>query len=329
MDTGGSKSVIIVAFACNLGIALTKFVAAGWTQSSAMLSEAIHSLVDTSNQLLLLFGIHRAARPADAQHPFGYGKEMYFWSFIVAMVLFSLGAGVAIYEGIEKVLNPHPLRDTYVLYIVLGVALALEGYSMLKALGEFNVRRRPSGLSFVAALRASKDPSLFAIVLEDAAALAGLVIAFVGTMIADLGGYEQADGYASILIGCVLAFVAIFMSVEIRSLIVGEAASRSVQDGIRDIISADVGPEKPIRVINEIRTMHLAPQDILVTASVDFEDWVSARTVEEVTARLQRAIKARYPEVQHLFIEVQSDKAFQANKAAASARAATSAASVH
>jgi cation diffusion facilitator family transporter len=314
VEAGGSKSVIFVAFACNLGIAVAKFIAAAWTQSSAMLSEAIHSLVDTSNQILLLFGIRRAARPADAQHPFGYGKEIYFWSFIVAMVLFALGAGVAIYEGIDKILHPHPLHDVYVLYIVLGVAILLEGYSMLQALREFNARRKPSGLGFIAALRASKDPSLFAIVLEDAAAITGLFIALFGTLIADFGGYEKADGIASILIGCVLGFVAIFMSSEIRSLIVGESASRAVQEGLREIISVEAGSDKPIRTINEIRTMHLGPQDVLVTASVDFEDWVSARTVEDVTARLQRAIKSRYPEVQHLFIEVQSAAAFAANK---------------
>ncbi len=314
MEAGGSKAVIFVAFACNLGIAVAKFFAAAWTLSSAMLSEAIHSLVDTSNQILLLFGISRAKRPPDAQHPFGYGKEIYFWSFIVAMVLFSLGADVAIYEGIEKVFNPHPLRNAYVLYIVLGVAIALEGYSMVKALGEFNSRRRNSGLGFVAALRASKDPSLFAIVLEDAAALAGLGIALIGTLFADLGGFEKADGVASILIGCVLGFVAIFMSSEIRSLIVGESASSAVQAGLRAIIESETGADKPIRTINEIRTMHLAPQDVLVTASVDFEDWVSARTVEDVTARLQKAIKSRYPEVQHLFIEVQSEQAFHADR---------------
>jgi cation diffusion facilitator family transporter len=320
VEAGGSKAVIFVAFACNLGIAVAKFIAASWTQSSAMLSEAIHSLVDTANQLLLLFGISRAARPPDASHPFGYGKEIYFWSFIVAMVLFALGAGVAIYEGIEKIANPHPLRDIYWIYAVLLIAIALEGYSMLQAVREFNTRRRASGLGFIAALRASKDPSLFAIVLEDAAALTGLLIALIGTLFADFGGYERADGVASILIGCVLAFVSVFMSTEIRSLIVGEAASHAVQTGLREIVAEEVGPEKPIRAINEIRTMHLGPQDVLATASVDFEDWVSARTVEDVTARLQRTIKSRYPEIQHLFIEVQSEQAFKANRKASGFR---------
>ncbi|MBS0251100.1 MAG: cation transporter, partial [Proteobacteria bacterium] len=198
---------------------------------------------------------------------------------------------------------------------------ALEGYSTRKAVGEFNKRRGPSGLGFIAALRASKDPTLFAIVLEDSAAMVGLTIALLGTMAADFGGYQQADGIASILIGCVLGFVAIFMSGEIRSLIVGESASRSVRAGLNEIIAQEVGLDKPVRTINEIRTMHLGPQEVLVTASVDFEDWVSARTVEDVTARLQQTIKARFPEVQHLFIEVQSEKAFQANKTAPSTAA--------
>ncbi len=326
METGGSKSVIFVAFACNLGIAVAKFLAAFWTQSSAMLSEAIHSLVDTSNQLLLLLGISRGNLPPDAQHPFGHGKEIYFWSFIVAMVLFSLGAGVAIYEGIEKVLHPQPLQHVFVLYVVLLVAMTLEGYSTVKAVGEFNRRRQSSGQGFITALRASKDPTLFAIVLEDLAAMVGLTIALLGTMAAHLGGYDWADGVASILIGCVLAFVAIFMSSEIRSLIVGEAASHPVQTGIRKIIEAETGADKPIRKINEIRTMHLGPQDILVTASVDFDDWVSARTVEDVTARLQKAIKSRYPDVHNLFIEVQSEQTFAASKNASQIQVVGSAA---
>ena len=326
MEAGESKGVIFVAFACNLGIAIAKFLAAAWTQSSAMLSEAIHSVVDTSNQLLLLLGINRAKLPPDAQHPFGHGKEIYFWSFIVAMVLFSLGAVVAIYEGVDKVLHPHPLQNVFVLYAVLVVAMLLEGYSTVKAVGEFNKRRRSSGQGFIIALRASKDPTLFAIVLEDLAAMIGLTIALLGTVAAHLGGYDWADGVASILIGCVLACVAIFMSSEIRSLIVGEAASRPVQTGIREIFETETGPGKPIRKINEIRTMHLAPQDILVTASVDFDDWVSARTVEDVTARLQTAIKSRYPEVHNLYIEVQSEQTFAASKNASHVQVVGSAA---
>ena len=310
MDHGGSTFVVLVALVCNLGIAIAKFIAAAWTQSSAMLSEAIHSLVDTSNQGLLLLGLKRAKLPADATHPFGYGKEIYFWSFIVAMVLFSLGAGVAIYEGIDKILHPHPLHDVYILYLVLAVSIALEGVSTWKAVGEFNARRAKSGLDFIAALKASKDPTLFAIVLEDMAALAGLTIAALGIAAAHLGGYDRADGIASVLIGFVLGGVALFLGTEIKSLIVGEAASKSVQEGLRKIIKTEAGGGRPIRRINDIRTMHLGPQDVLVTASVDFNDGVTAKTVEEVTGRLQTAIKAAYPEVRQLFIEVQSEQSF-------------------
>jgi cation diffusion facilitator family transporter len=310
VEAGGSKTVVLIALGCNLGIAAAKFAAALWTHSSAMLSEAIHSLVDTANQGLLLFGIRRSKRPADDQHPFGYGREIYFWSFIVAMVLFSLGAGVAIYEGIEKVLHPHPLQNVMAAYAVLAVAFCLEAYSMLNAVGELNGRHEARH-GFFEALRRSKDPSLFAIVLEDLAALLGLSIAFVGTLVAHLGGYEKADGIASILIGLVLASVAAFMSREIKSLIVGEAASRVVQAGLREIIAGEVGDMKPIRKINDLRTMHLGPHDVLVTASVDFHDSISARTVEAVTGKLQSAIKSRFPDVRHLFIEVQSEDTFK------------------
>ena len=322
LDHGGSTSVVFIALACNLGIAIAKFLAAAWTQSSAMLSEAIHSLVDTSNQVLLLLGLKRAQKPADAAHPFGYGKEIYFWSFIVAMVLFSLGSGVAIYEGIDKVLHPHPINHVYVLYIVLGISIVLEGISTWTAVSEFNARRKSSGLNFIGALRASKDPSLFAIVLEDLAALTGLTIALVGIAAADFGGYERADGIASVLIGLVLGCVALFLGTEIKSLIVGEAASPAVQQGLRDIIKSEAGGGRPIRRINDVRTMHMGPQDVLVTASVDFNDGVTAKTVEDVTERLQAEIKAAFPEVRQLFIEVQSEESFARQKSSGAAPAA-------
>lgn len=303
MSAGGSTGVVLVALGCNLAIAAAKFVAYTMTGSSAMLSEAIHSVVDTSNQALLLHGMKRSKRPADAKHPFGYSMELYFWSFIVAILLFSLGSGVAIYEGVEKLHNPHPLENLHINYIVLAIAIALEGVSTYKALTEFNAQRGDAHL--VAALRSSKDPALFAIVLEDLAALAGLLVALAGVFAADKLGMPQADGIASIFIGFILAAVAAFMSIEIRSLIVGEAASPTVRGGLVNLIKAESGAGKPIRVINEIRTMHLGPQDVLVAASVDFHDSETAASVEATTARLERAVKAKYPEVQQFFIEVQ------------------------
>lgn len=317
MSAGGSGSVVLVALVCNLGIAAAKFAAAAWTGSSAMLSEAIHSLVDTSNQGLLLIGLKRSRLPADESHPFGYSKELYFWSFIVAILLFSLGAGVAIYEGVEKISNPRPIFDPVVNYIVLAVAFALEGVSTLKAMSAFNAQRGRMGA--LTALRASKDPALFTVLLEDTAALAGLTVAAIGIAIAHLTGNPWADGVASIIIGLILGFVAIFMSVEIRSLIVGEAASPAVRQGLRDIIASETGPGKPIRLINEIRTMHLGPHDVLVAASVDFDDGQTAAAVEATTSRLERAIKARYPDVGRLFLEVQSASEHARSEAALAA----------
>jgi cation diffusion facilitator family transporter len=298
--------VVLVALGCNLAIAASKFVAYTWTGSSAMLSEAIHSLVDTSNQALLMVGIKRSQRPPDARHPFGYSKELYFWSFIVAIILFSLGAGVAFYEGVEKILNPHPVENAYISYIVLTVAIVLESISTWKAVSEFNVRRGRANA--ISALRQSKDPALFAIVLEDLAALAGLIVAMAGILVADKLGIAEADGVASIIIGLILGGVAAFMSTEIRSLIVGEAAVPATRSGLRALLHAEVGPGKPIRSINEIRTMHLGPEDVLLAASVDFHDTGTVKIVEDTTARLEHAIRAKYPEMRHVFLEVQSEQ---------------------
>lgn len=304
MAAAGSTTVVLVALGCNLAIATAKFTAYAFTGSSAMLSEAIHSLVDTSNQALLLYGIKRSQRPADARHPFGYSRELYFWSFIVAILLFSLGAGVAIYEGVEKLLHPHAMENAHINYIVLGVAIVLESISTWKAVAEFNARRGDQGV--FAALRSSKDPALFAIVLEDLAALAGLVIALAGVTAADRFGIAEADGIASIAIGLVLAATAAFLSIEIKSLIVGEAASAPMRSGLRLLINAETGPGKIFRSINEIRTMQLGPEDVLVATSVDVDDRATAPEIEAATGRLDRAIKARYPDVRNLFIEVQS-----------------------
>ena len=304
MAAGGSTSVVIVALGANLGIALAKFAAAAWTGSSAMLSEAIHSLVDTSNQGLLLLGLKRSARPADDRHPFGYSKEVYFWSFVVAVLLFSMGAGVSIYEGIHKLADPHPIHDAHVNYIVLGIAIALEGVSTWKALSEFNARYRGKGL--LAALRQSKDAALLTVVLEDLAAMAGLTVALVGVLAADLLGFVAADGIASIIIGLILALVAVFMSIEVKSLIIGEAADAEVQRGIRALINAETRAGRPIRAINEVRTMHLGPEDVLVAASVDYRDGVTSADIEATTSRLEAAITERYPSVRRLYLEAQA-----------------------
>lgn len=304
MAAGGSTTVVLVALGANLGIAIAKFAAAAWTGSSAMLSEAIHSLVDTSNQGLLLYGLKRSARPADARHPFGYAREIYFWSFVVAVLLFSMGASVSIYEGVHKLSDPHPIHDAHINYIVLGIALVLEGISTWKALSEFNSRYPGRGL--VAALRRSKDAALFTVVLEDLAALSGLLVALASVMAADLLGYTLADGIASIVIGLILAFVAAFMSIEVKSLLVGEAADLEVRKGIYRAIETEAGAGRPIRAINEVKTMHLGPEDVLAVAGIDFADGIGSAEIEATTGRLEAAIRQRFPTVKRLYLEAQS-----------------------
>jgi len=302
--SGGSKKVVLIALGANLGIALAKFLAAAWTRSSAMLSEAIHSMIDTSNQALLLYGIKRSQRPADANHPFGHSRELYFWSFVVAVLLFSMGAGVSIYEGIAKLRDPHPISDFWINYIVLLTALALESVSAHQALSEFAARRGARG--WFAALRASKDAALFTVVLEDVAAVIGLLIALVALLCVQHLGWDRADAIASIAIGILLATVAAFMSIEIKSLLVGEAANPRVLAGIEEILGGEVKPQGLLVAINEIRSMHLGPEDVLVAASVDAADGIPAEKIEALTTKLERAIKTRFPEVRRLYIETQS-----------------------
>ena len=304
MSAEGSTKVVLIALGCNFGIAVAKFAAAAFTGSSAMLSEAIHSLVDTSNQVLLFHGLRRAARPADARHPFGYAMELYFWSFVVAIILFSLGAGVSIYEGVDKLLHPHPISNVEVNYAVLGIALALESVSTWQALKAFNKSR--NGRNAIAALRQSKDPALFTVLLEDLAALAGLTVALIGIAAAHMLGLDWADGAASILIGLILASVAAFLSIEIKSLLIGEAASEEVQTNVRNLLNAEGSKAGPVRAINEILTMQLGPNEVIVAASVDMEDTATAADVEAANARLTSAIKAQHPEVRYLFIDVKA-----------------------
>lgn len=319
MATGGSRSIVLIALAANFGIAVAKFAAAAWTRSSAMLSEAIHSLVDTSNQALLLYGLYRANRPADARHPFGYSKEIYFWSFVVAILLFSMGAGVSLYEGIEKLRDPHPVHDLWVNYLVLTIALGLEGYSAYKAIITFDKGRGRRG--WLTALRASKDAALFTVLLEDIAAVTGLLIALFALIFLQAFGWTSADAIASILIGLLLATVAAFMSYEIKSLIVGEAANPKVLAGIEAILQNEIGPNGPLLAVNELRTMHLGPEDVLVAASVDAIDGLPAEKVEALTSQLESAIKAKFPEVRRLFIETQSIAGHAAANHAAAAHA--------
>lgn len=297
MAAHGSTKVVLAALAGNVAIAAVKFAAAFWTGSSAMLSEAIHSLVDSGNQGLILHGIRRARRPSDERHPFGYGREIYFWCFIVAILLFSLGAGVSIYEGVEKLLHPHPIRDAYINYLILGVSFLLEAGSCYVAWSEFKTLR--AGRSVLQTVRASKDPVVFTVLFEDVAALLGLAIAFAGVLAADLGRMPWADGVASIAIGMTLALAAAILSRETKGLLIGEGASSEITDEIGRIIAGD----KAVERVASLKSLQLGPTQILVTARVDFRDDIGAVGVEAATRRLREAARQSHPDVQYLVIE--------------------------
>jgi cation diffusion facilitator family transporter len=296
----GSKKATYAALTGNALIAITKFVASWFTGSSAMLSEAIHSVVDTSNQVLLLYGMHRAERKADAVHPFGYGRELYFWSFVVAIIIFSLGAGLSIYEGILKVKNPGVISSPYVNFIVLALALVFEGVATSFAFREFNKRRR--GMGWIRAIRDSKDAALFTILFEDTAAIIGLIIAFAGLAAAHYLEMPILDGVASIGIGIVLALTAFFLAFETKALLIGEAASDYLLEGVKGFV-ADEGI---VTRINELRTMHMGPDDVLLALSLDFEDGIAVGRVENAIYKLENSIKNIFPEVKRIFIEVQA-----------------------
>lgn len=300
MANAESKKVIYAALIGNSLIAATKFSAGTFTGSSAMISEAIHSLVDTGNQWLLLYGLRRSQRPADERHPFGYGMELYFWAFVVAILIFGLGAGISFYEGVQRVIEPHPVTDPYVNYIVLGLALVFEGAVWWIALKEF--RRIKGRRGWMDEVRRSKDPAVFTVLFEDTAAMLGLIAALVGLAAADMLDMPVLDGVAAIVVALILAVTAGLLAYECKGLLIGEGAQPGVVRGIRKI----VGERDGIKAINEVLTMHLGPQDILVNLSLDFADGLPAETVEAAISDLEKAIKTTYPDITRVFIEAQS-----------------------
>ncbi len=295
----GSKKVIFAALAGNTLIAVTKFVAASITGSSAMLSEAIHSLVDTGNQGLLLYGMNRAQKPADENFPFGHGKEIYFWSFVVAILIFALGGGISVYEGIHHLLHPQPATNPLINYLVLSLAIIFEGVAWLFALREF--RRTKGKNGYIEAINQTKDPSVLVVLFEDSAAMLGLLVALIGIGLTQLTGSIYFDGGASILIGFILVGTAIWLARETKGLLIGESAEPQIVQGIREIVQENT----IIESVNEILTMHMGPDFILVTLSADFVDNASADAVEEQIAELDLQVKIRFPRVKRVFIEAE------------------------
>jgi cation diffusion facilitator family transporter len=297
----GSKIAILGAVAANLAIAVTKFVAAGFTGSSAMLSEGIHSVVDTGNGLLLLLGMRRSQRPADGQHPFGHGKEYYFWSLIVAILIFAIGGGMSIYEGITHLEHPSPIEDPFWNYLTLGLAFVFESTSYYIASRQ--VLKNRGAKSYWQALRTSKDPGVFAVVYEDTGALLGLVIAFLGVFLGHRFNNPYFDGAASILIGLVLVVIAVLLVSESKGLLIGEAADPELIGSIRRI----VGVEAAVETFGHPLTMHFGPREILLVLNVGFRKQLSTTQVEEAINRLEAAIRSRHPEVKRIYVEAHAD----------------------
>ncbi|MBL4906300.1 MAG: cation transporter [Sneathiella sp.] len=304
----GSKKVIYAALAGNALIAVSKFAGAIFTGSSAMLSEGVHSLVDTGNQVLMLHGLNRSKKGPDKLHPFGYGMEVYFWSFMVAILIFALGAGISFYEGLHAVQKPSPIGDPTWNYVILGLSMLFEGWAWSVAYREF--RKSIGDSSLWAAIKRSKDPTIFTVLLEDTAAMLGLLIAIVSIFLAQILQMPILDGVASLLIGCLLAAVAIILSIECKGLLIGESASPEIIEGIE----SKIGMNKGIIAINEVLTMHMGPEDILLNLSVDFSDNLSAADVEKSISALEKEIKSEYPEIKRIFIEAQSVRGHRNSK---------------
>ncbi|CCV10082.1 conserved membrane hypothetical protein [Mesorhizobium sp. STM 4661] len=279
------KKVIYAALAGNLAIALTKFAAAFFTGSSAMLSEGVHSLVGTGNGGLLLYGMHRAARPPDRTHPLGHGRELYFRSFIVALLVFALGAGVSFYEGVIHIVAPEPVANVKVNHIVLGLAFLFEGSSWWVALREFRKQKGKQG--WLRAVQSSKDPSVYTVLFEDSAALLGLIVAFAGILAAEVLEMPQLDGAASIGIGLILGATAIFLTRESMGLLLGEPASPEAQKKVLAIAQQDPAVQRA----NGVLTLHMGPEEIVAALSIEFEDHMAAPEIEACVERIEARLK--------------------------------------
>ena len=306
----GSRAVVYAALAGNLAVAIAKFVAAAMSGSSAMLSEGVHSLVDTTNEGLLLYGLHRAGKAPDRSHPFGYGRELYFWSFMVALLVLALGASVSIYEGVARIRQPAPTAHLIVNLVVLVLSMLFEGTTWVISMREF--RRSKGAMGYFEAFRKSKDPSTFTVLLEDTAALIGLVLALVGLLLAHWLELPVLDGVASIGIGLVLTVNAVLLARETKGLLIGEPAVPELGDAVLAIASAD----QDVRTANGILTVQLGPNQVVVALSIECED---TRTVPEVEAcinRIETQAKSAHAEIAALFFKPQTAQAWQQRRSA-------------
>jgi cation diffusion facilitator family transporter len=303
-----STRTLVIAFLANLGIAAAKFAAAAITGSSAMLTEGFHSVVDSTNQLLLMWGRRQAKKPPDKYHPLGYGRELYFWSFVVAVLVFSLGAGVSIYEGIIHIAHPEAAVSPIVAYVVLLVAFLLEGWSTREAFKEF--KEAKGKLGWFEAIRRSKDPPAFIVLLENGAAMAGIVAAAVGVFLAHVTGNPFYDGAASVVIGVILGLTAFLLAYESKGLLIGEAADPEMVKALRELAAS----KKGIVGVGHVLTLHLAPDQIAAMINVDFQNSITAGEVEKIVRGLEDEAHARWPELLRLFIRPMAGAAAERKK---------------
>ncbi len=297
-----SNIALYGAIIANVAIAITKFIVAGVTGSSAMLSEGVHSAVDTVNDVLLLVGKHLSKRPATPEHPFGHGKELYFWSLIVAVLIFGLGGGISLYEGVQHILNPETLTDPFWNYVVLASAALFEGSSLAIALRQF-LKKKPAGIGFWTAVLRSKDPSNFTVLAEDSAALAGLAIAALGVWGSHALNRPELDGAASIAIGILLAGVAALLIRESRGLLIGEGLSPRTAEAIRDIARA----QPAVDDVGAVLSMYLGPDEVLVTMDFDFADGTLADDAAAVIEKVEADVRSKYPMIRRLFVGVDTE----------------------
>lgn len=292
-----SKTPIYSALFANVAIAITKFVAASVTGSSAMISEGIHSLVDSLNEVLLLLGIQRSQKPADDRRPFGYGKELYFWAFIVSILIFGVGGGVSFYEGITHLQHPEEIRNPFWNYIVLGIALVLDGFSLITALREFN--RQRGSQPFWAAVKRSKDPSTFVVLFEDAADVLGLLVAFLGVFLGHQLKNPYLDGIASIIIGLILTAVSIVLARESRGLLMGESVETEQMRQMLAVVEQD---EAVVRVLRS-PSIYMAPEEVILMLVIDFRNDLSTVAINQAINRIRTSVQREFPIVKQLFIE--------------------------
>src|SRR5690348_7861108 len=291
-----STRTLVVALLANLGIAVSKFVAAATTGSSAMLTEGVHSVVDSTNQLLLMWGRHAAKKPPDKLHPFGYGRELYFWSFVVAVLVFSLGAGVSVYEGIVHIMNPEPAVSPLIAYAVLLIAFLLEGWSTVEAYRDF--KKSKGGLGWFEAIRQSKDPPAFIVLLENGAAMAGIIAAALGLLLSQLTHDPFFDGAASVVIGVILGFTAALLAYESKGLLIGESADPTLVRNLHKLAC----DQKGVVGVGHVLTVHSSPDQITVMMNVDFRDDMLAGEVERIVCRIEEEARERWPAVKRLFV---------------------------